>query len=82
MINYFGLSAILMGGTNSHYAARQGKDYNIGPGASAKLGVKISFENFGEIYSNYKRYWIHTLSGAESEEFVGLLNVGINYQLF
>lgn len=82
LINYFGLSAILMGGTNSHYASEAGKDYNIGPGASAKLGVKISYENFGEIYSNYKRYWIHTLSGAESEEFVGLLNVGINYQLF
>lgn len=82
MINYFGLSAILMGGTNSHYASESGKDYNIGPGASAKLGIKINFVNFGEIYSNYKRYWIHTLSGAESEEFVGLLNVGINYQLF
>lgn len=81
MQNYFGLSAILMGGTNSHYASEAGKDYNIGPGASAKLGVKISFENFGEIYSNYKRYWIHTLSGADGEEFVGLLNIGINYQL-
>lgn len=82
MINYFGMSAILMGGTNSHYASEAGRDYNIGPGASAKLGIKINFANFGEIYSNYKRYWIHTLSGAESEEFVGLLNVGINYQLF
>ncbi len=81
MINYFGLSAILMGGTNSHYASELGKDYNIGPGASAKVGIKISFENFGELYSNYKRYWIHTLSGAVSEEFVGLLNMGINYQL-
>ena len=80
--NYLGLSAILMGGTNSHYASEYGKDYNIGPGASAKIGAKIVLDNFGELYSNYKRYWIHTLSGAESEEFVGLLNVGLNYQLF
>ena len=79
--NYFGLSAILMGATNSQYASESGKDYNIGPGASAKIGAKVIFKNFGEIYSNYKRFWIHTLSGAEGEEFVGLLNIGINYQL-
>lgn len=82
MQNYLGLSAILMGGTNSLYASEYGKDYNIGPGASGKIGAKILFDNFGEVYTNYKRYWIHTLSGAESEEFIGLLNVGLNYQLF
>ena len=81
MQNYFGLSAILMGATNSQYASESGKDYNIGPGASAKIGVQVTFKNFGEIYSNYKRFWIHTLSGAEGEEFVGLMNIGINYQL-
>jgi hypothetical protein len=80
--NYFGLSAILMGATNSQYSSEFGKDYNIGPGASAKIGAKVIIKNFGEIYSNYKRFWIHTLSGAEGEEFVGLLNIGINYQLF
>lgn len=80
--NYMGLSAILMGGTNSLYSSEYGKDYNIGPGASGKLGAKISVDNFIELYVNYKRYWIHTLSGADSEEFVGLLNTGINYSLF
>jgi hypothetical protein len=80
--NHIGLSAILMGGTNSEYASEYGKDYNIGPGASAKVGFSLAFENFGEFYSNYKRYWIHTLSGADSEQFVGLLNVGMNYNLF
>ncbi len=82
MQNYFGLSAILMGGTNSLYAKEYGKDYNIGPGASGKVGLKFSFKDFGEFYANYKRYWIHTLSGAESEEFVGLLNVGLTYNIF
>jgi hypothetical protein len=82
MQNYFGLSAILMGGTNSQYSSVYGKDYNIGPGASGKIGLTLKFKNFGEVYTNYKRYWIHTLSGADSEEFVGLLNIGLNYNLF
>ena len=82
MQNYFGLSAILMGGTNSQYASEYGKDYNIGPGASAKIGAAFKFKDFGELYTNYKRYWIHTLSGADSEEFVGLFNIGLSYNLF
>ena len=81
MQNYFGLSVILMGATNSQYASEYGKDYNIGPGASAKIGAKVKFKKFGELYSNYKRYWIHTLNGPDSEEFVGLLNIGLNYNL-
>ncbi len=80
--NYLGLSAILMGATNSQYASELGKDYNIGPGASGKVGAHLLIKNFGELYINYKRYWIHTLSGADGEEFVGLLNIGINYNLF
>lgn len=82
MQNYFGISAILMGGTNSQYSSEYGKDYNIGPGASAKIGAAFEFKTIGALYSNYKRYWIHTLSGAESEQFVGLLNIGFNYNLF
>jgi len=42
MQNYFGLSAILMGGTNSQYASEYGKDYNIGPGASGKIGLALN----------------------------------------
>ncbi|PKL84395.1 MAG: hypothetical protein CVV24_00215 [Ignavibacteriae bacterium HGW-Ignavibacteriae-3] len=79
--NYFGVSAILMGGTNSQYSSTEGKDYNIGPGASAKIGSKLILKNSGEFYLNYKRYWIHTLSGARGEEFIGLLNIGLNFKL-
>lgn len=81
MQNNIGLSAILMGATNSLYASEYGKDYNIGPGASGKIGIKFSLKDFGDLYLNYKRYWIHTLSGAESEEFVGLMNAGLRYIL-
>lgn len=73
---------ILMGGTNSKYAADEGKDYNLGPGASGNIGVKFIFNEFGEVYSNFKRYWIHTLAGADGNEFIGLLNSGINYNIF
>jgi hypothetical protein len=82
MINHIGVSAILMGGTNSQYATEYGKDYNIGPGASAKIGIKFSLKDYGNIYANFKRYWIHTLSGAESEEFVGLLNTGFSLDIY
>lgn len=81
MKNYLGLSAILMGATNSKYAVEADRDYNIGPGVSGKVGIVLELKNYGELNANYKRYWIHTLSGAESEEFVGLLNVGVNYQI-
>ena len=30
---------------------------------------------------NYKRFWLHTPNGADSEEFVRLLNIGTNYDL-
>lgn len=81
MINHIGVSAILMGATNSQYASEFGKDYNIGPGASGKIGVKFSLDNYGNLFASYKRYWIHTLSGAQSEEFVGLLSTGISFDM-
>ncbi|WKZ70049.1 MAG: DUF3943 domain-containing protein [Melioribacteraceae bacterium] len=82
MENNITASGILMGGTNSEYAAEEGKDYNLGPGASGSIGIKFLFDDFAEVYSNYKRYWIHTLAGADGEEFVGLLMTGINYHIF
>jgi hypothetical protein len=82
MINFLGTSVILMGGTNSQYAVEVGKSYNLGPGASAKAGIKFLLKNTGSVFLNYKRYWIHTLNGAESEEFVGLLNTGISFNIF
>lgn len=80
--NDFSLSAILLGATNSKYANEEGKDYNLGPGASGRIGAKIIFKDIGELYASFKRYWIHTLSGAESDEFVGLLMVGITHPFY
>ena len=79
--NSLSLSAILMGATNSHYSIEYGKDYNIGPGASARISSNLRIKDYGSVYFSYKRYWIHTLSGAESEEFVGLLKIGTTVEL-
>lgn len=81
MENFLGISAILMGATNSDYAAEYDKDHKIGPGASAKAGIRLLLKDLGNIHVNYKRYWIHTLSGEDSEQFVGLLNAGIGINI-
>ena len=79
--NSLSLSAILMGATNSQYAIEYGKDYNIGPGASARISSNLLIKNYGNVHAAYKKYWIHTLSGAKSEEFVGLLKIGTTVEL-
>jgi hypothetical protein len=81
MENFLGISAILMGATNSDYSAEYDKDHKIGPGASAKAGIRLLLKDLGNIHVNYKRYWIHTLSGEDSEQFVGLLNAGIGVNI-
>lgn len=80
--NSASISAILMGATNSKYTIIVGKDYNIGPGAGAKLNATLEITEFGKVYANYRRYWLHTLSGVAGEEFIGLLNVGASISLF
>jgi hypothetical protein len=78
MENNIALSAILMGATNSEYASVSGKDYNIGPGAGGRIGTGLLLKDFGNFHANYKRFWIHTLSGAAGEEFVGIFNAGVD----
>lgn len=73
----FGASAILMGGVNSQNAMLYGKQYNIGPGASARIDGRLNLNDRGDVHVSYKRTWIHTLNGAQSEEYMGLLNVGV-----
>ncbi len=82
MQNYFGIAAIILGATNSLYSKEEGKEYNLGPGISGKIGIKFQFYDLFEYYINYKRNWIHTISGAESEEFIGLLNTGLSFITF
>ncbi|MFH0989376.1 MAG: DUF3943 domain-containing protein [bacterium] len=79
--NTLSISGVIMGGVNSQHAEMYGKKYNVGPGASAKVSSLLKISDYGTIYLNYKRYWLHTLNGADSEEFIGLLNLGTNYEI-
>ena len=79
--NSVSVSGIPLGATNSRYATIAGKEYNTGPGAAAKASASCEIVDYGALHVNYWRYWIHTLSGARGDEFVGLLGVGVKYHL-
>jgi hypothetical protein len=81
VVNSVGLSGIFLGGINSKYSSLEGKDYNLGPGASTNLSTYFIFKNFGAVSTNYKVFWIHTLSGAAGEEFSGYFSIGITIRL-
>ena len=74
-------SGVLMGGVNSQYASVYHEEYNMGPGASARVSAALKSQNYGSVYVNYKRFWLHTLNGADGDEFVGMFNLGTNYQI-
>ena len=75
-----GISAMFMGATNSEYSSEYDMDHKVGPGASGRIGFNFSVKNTLDLYTYYKRYWIHTLSGEASDQFVGLLNAGVSVQ--
>jgi len=75
------ISGVFMGGVNSPYAPVYHEQYNMGPGASAKVTAALKNNDHGSVYVNYKRFWLHTLNGADGDEFVGMLNLGTNYQI-
>jgi len=75
------ISGVFMGGVDSPYAPVYHEQYNMGPGASAKVTAALKNNDHGSVYVNYKRFWLHTLNGADGDEFVGMLNLGTNYQI-
>jgi len=68
------LNALILGGSNSAYAQVSGRDYNLGPGYSAKLESWLRNEKYGELYFSYLNYWIYTLSGASGNELITITN--------
>lgn len=57
------------------------REYNIGPGATAKLWLELDHEEFAKLYAKVDRYWISTTSGKNGNEFAGVLDVGGTYKL-
>jgi hypothetical protein len=78
----FGVSAILMGGTDSPYAELEEKYYNLGPGATAKLNFKLTVSEFISASINHKRYWINVLSGAEGNEYIGVTRLSSDIKIY
>lgn len=79
--NNISISGVALGGINSKYASVEGKDYNLGPGAAFSLSSEYQISRTYSFFLYYKKYWIHTLSGAAGEEFAGALIAGINYHI-
>jgi len=68
------ISAIIMGGSNSAYAKKAHRDYNLGPGYSSKFEGWLINDKYGEMYVGYLRYWLYTLSGADGTEAIEITN--------
>ncbi len=66
------LNGIIMGGASTEYYFNDERDYNLGPGAGLKTIFAIGKHNFGGVAIRVDRYWIHTFSGAEGDELVGV----------
>ena len=76
---------VLMGAANSDYAAEvefldSARTYNMGPGALAKVETIFRFP-FGAISLDYNFWWIHTWDGVMGDEFIGMLQPKIRFQL-
>lgn len=76
-----GLSAIFMGGTNSIYSKEVLMNYNLGPGLGVRLSAELELSKSLSINFKYKQYWIYVVNGLSSNEFIGLLNLGVNYSI-
>jgi len=72
-------SLIVMGGVNSLYAEEVGRDYNLGPGATATYETSIHIDPLAQVYAHYKHYWIHPISGAKGNEYVDILMFGSRF---
>lgn len=76
------LNGIVLGGSNSAYAQKSGRDYNLGPGFSSKLEGWLVNNKYGELYFSYLNYMIYTLSGAEGHETITITNGRIETPLW
>ena len=77
--NSLGGTLVLIGSSNSKYSAEVGRDYNLGPGLAFRFFSNLYLKNSWLIFFKYKQFWIHVLNGIKGDEFIGLFNLGVNY---
>mgnify|MGYP003946870319 CR=1 FL=1 len=76
----FHLNIMPLGAANSAYSSFGEKEYNIAAGMNMKFESFLNF-NWGFMGVHYNLYWLHTLVGAASNEYVGLLRPRIEVKL-
>ncbi len=75
------LNVMPLGATNSEYSAFGEKEYNFTAGVNMKFEGTFDL-GWGDALVNYNLYYMHTLVGAPSNEFVGLLRPRIRVKIY
>ena len=64
--------AIPLGGASTEYFNDEFRNYNLGIGAGGKIMFVIIKENSLRFYVDFNKYIIHTTSGAQGTENIGM----------
>lgn len=75
------LNLMPLGASNSAYSAYGEKEYNFSSGVNLKFETALVF-NWGFMACNYNLYYMHTVLGAPSDEYVGILRPRVQVKLF
>ncbi|HMQ67356.1 MAG TPA: DUF3943 domain-containing protein [Ignavibacteria bacterium] len=74
------LNVMPLGAANSLYSAFGEKEYNFSSGLNMKFESYVNFD-WGFMGVNYNLYWLHTVIGSASNEYVGLLRPRLEVHL-
>ena len=77
-----------MGAANSEYAEYfpdetldSARTYNMGPGALGKINMQLKF-SFVTLVLRYGFWWVHSLSGAPGDEYIGILEPKVYFDVY
>ncbi|MDQ3020321.1 MAG: DUF3943 domain-containing protein [Bacteroidota bacterium] len=74
------LNIMPLGAANSLYSSFGEKEYNFSAGLNMKFESYLNFD-WGFMGVNYNLYWLHTIIGAASNEYVGILKPRLEVEL-
>ena len=75
------LNIMPLGAANSIYSSFGEKEYNFSSGMNMNFESVINFD-WGFLGVDYNLYWMHTVVGAPSNEYIGILRPRIEVGLF
>ncbi len=77
----FQLSALVISGINSEYAASTGRSYDFGSGAGIRVGGALNKSGFDRVSLAYVGYWSHTLDGAKGSHLLHFVRARVQFPL-